>query len=405
MTPTLEQLARLVEISLKLNSTLDSKLILQSITEIATEVLECEAVSVLLFDKARNELRFATSSESDREELAHISVPLNSSIAGSIYLNNQPQIINNPEEDPRHFQRVGEEVNFQSRSLVGVPMRVRDKVTGVLEGLNKKTGGFTQVDVDLLSVIASQAAVAINNAQLVESLRQAYDELSKLDKIKSDFIAIASHELRTPLGVILGYAQFLQEESKGKSSEHASRVVSSALQIRALVEDMTNLSMLQMGSLDLTLKPIEIQSPLTNACEEVSSEIKGRQHSLVLNFPETPILVRGDSQKLERVFVNLLSNAARFTHDGGVIKVNLNQTGDDVLVEIQDNGIGIPPRELENVFKDFYQTEDHMTRSHGGMGLGLTIAQGLVKLHQGKIWAESEGKDKGTKMSVVLPVA
>jgi signal transduction histidine kinase len=163
--------------------------------------------------------------------------------------------------------------------------------------------------------------------------------------------------------------------------------------------------MLQMGSLDLTLKPIEIQSALTNACEEISSEIKGRQHNLILNLPESPILIKGDSQKLERVFVNLLSNAARFTHDGGEIKVNLNQTGDDVLIEIEDNGIGIPPRELENVFKDFYQTEDHMTRSHGGMGLGLTIAQGLVKLHQGKIWADSGGKDKGTKISVVLPAA
>ena len=106
-------------------------------------------------------------------------------------------------------------------SLIAVPLRIRDKVTGVLEALNKRHGRFDEMDLQTLSNIASQAAVAVNNARLVEALKRAYDEVGELDRLKSDFIAIASHELRTPLGLIMGYASLLKEGTDPKASEHA----------------------------------------------------------------------------------------------------------------------------------------------------------------------------------------
>ena len=397
------QLAQLVRISVTLNSTLDPAELLRYIIEKAAELLGCEAASILLYDERRAQLYFTTATGSDTNKLAEIPVPLEGSIAGSVFRENRPMVINNVENDPRHYAGVGQKVQFQSRSLLAVPMRIRSQVTGVLEAVNKRAGDFTDNDVQLLSVIASQAAVAINNAQLVQALQKANEELSRADKIKSDFMAIASHELRTPLGVILGYATFLKEDAKGELSEHANMVLTSALRLRALVEDMTNMNLLQMGDAKLAMYPISIQKPLLAACEEIATTAEIKNQKLEPELPREPLMVQGDLVKLELLFANLLNNAIRFTPDGGQIRIRARLCEKEVWVEIQDNGIGIPPEELENIFKEFYQVEDHLRRRHGGMGLGLAIARGIVRLHNGRIWAESQGENKGTTINVVLP--
>ena len=401
----IRQLSQLVEVSVTLNSTLDPDQLLQFIIKTAADVLDCEAASILLFDEKREELFFATSSDSDLKQLAEIPVPIEGSIAGTIFRENRPLVINNVQEDPRHFSQVGKQLDFNPRSLLGVPMRIRSKVTGVLEALNKRCGEFNDDDIRLLSVIASQAAVAIHNARLVQALQKAYDELSRLDKLKSDFIAIASHELRTPLGVILGYATFLKEDARGELSEHAEMVLNSAIKLRGLVEDMTNLNLMQVGATRLELQPVSIQSILQAACKEIQVTSEARGQNLYQQLPAEEITVNADPHKLERVFVNILNNAIRFTPEGGEVRVRAQQVRSEVWIEIKDNGVGIPPNELENIFKEFYQVEDHRTRRHGGLGLGLSIARGLVMLHSGRIWAESEGIGKGASLKVVLPVA
>ncbi len=401
----LGQLARLVEISLTLNSTLESDKLLRQIIEIAAEVLDCEAASILLYNEEERTLRFAASSSPDPQELAQIPVPLEGSLAGMIFRENKPIVINDLEKDPRHYQRVAQKVGFKPRSLVGVPMRIRDRATGVLEALNKRSGDFTEEDVDLLTVIASQAAVAINNARLMASLQSAYDELSHIDKIRSDFLAVASHELRTPLGIILGYAQFLTEDAQGKSSEHAERVLSAAMQMRGLVEDMTNMTLLQLGAQELKRERLSLGSLLTTAYQETLPAAESKQHLFDLNLPRPPVYVLADAAKLERAFVNLLNNAVRFTPPKGQVVLTTHPVAEGIRVTIKDNGVGIPPGELENIFKQFYQVEDHRTRSHGGMGLGLAIARGLVELHGGKLWVESLGLGHGASFHVLLPTA
>ncbi len=398
-----DQLTQLVQISVTLNSTLDPNLLLRFIIQKAAELLQCEAASILLYDERRDELFFTTASGSDPSQLAQIPVPLEGSIAGTVFRENRPLMINDVTHDPRHYAQVGEQVKFQPRMLLAVPMRIHDKVTGVLEALNKCKGEFSENDLQMLSVIASQAAVAIHNARLVEALQKAYDELSRVDKIKSDFMALASHELRTPLGVILGYATFLKEDTKGELSAHANMVLTSALRLRALVEDMTNMNLLQVGAAKLDLHDLPIQKPITAALEEIATTAEVKSQKLVRVIPDKPLFIMADEHKLELVFANLLNNAIRFTPQGGEISVTVTSTHKEVWVEIKDNGLGIPADELENVFKEFYQVEDHMRRRHGGMGLGLAIARGLVELHNGRIWAESEGENRGTVIKVVLP--
>jgi signal transduction histidine kinase len=401
---TVRQLARLVEVSVTLNSTLDPTQLLRYIIEVAADLLECEATSILLYNEQRGELIFTASSGSDPDKLAEIPVPLDGSIAGTIFTTNKPLVINEVEKDPRHYSQVGEQVQFQSRSLVGVPMRIQDRVTGVLEALNKRQGEFDDNDIHILSVIASQAAVAIHNAQLVKALQEANDDLRRVDKIKSDFMAIASHELRTPLGVILGYATFLQEEAQGEMSDHATAVLNSALKMRTLLEDMTNMNMLQMGATKLNLLNMAAQDIIQAACRDVAPTAEAKGQSLSVHLPVRELIIKADKEKLELVLENLLNNAVRFTPNSGSITVSAKAQRQEVWIEVQDTGVGIPPEAIESIFKQFYQVEDHMTRHYGGLGLGLSIAHGIIELHQGRIWAESAGKDQGATFKIALPL-
>jgi putative nucleotidyltransferase with HDIG domain len=171
----LQKMERLMEINITLNSTLALAEVLDLIIAKAVEMLECEAGSILLCNKEENCLMFSASTSADSKTLAQIHIPLTDSLAGTIYSKNIPLVVNDVDQDLRHNASVAAQIRFQTRSLLGVPMRIQDRVIGVLEALNKKEGIFTEEDVKILTAIASQAAVAIENAQLVEALQESYE--------------------------------------------------------------------------------------------------------------------------------------------------------------------------------------------------------------------------------------
>ena len=171
----LQKMERLMEINITLNSTLELAQVLDLIIANAVEMLECEAGSILLCNKEKDCLLFSASTSADSKTLAQISIPLTDSLAGAIFSKNLPLVVNNVDKDIRHNTSVATQIHFHTHSLLGVPMRIQDRVIGVLEALNKKRGKFTEEDVKILTAIASQAAVAIENAQLVEALQESYE--------------------------------------------------------------------------------------------------------------------------------------------------------------------------------------------------------------------------------------
>jgi len=399
-----EQLARLIEVSVRLNSTLNLDDLLQFIIRSAADILHCESVSILLYDEKCQQLIFAAATGSDSKRLAETPVPLDNSLAGTIFRENKVIILSDVQKDPRHYQAVSKHAGIEVKNLLGVPMRIKNKPTGVLEAVNKHEQDFDESDADILAVIASQAAVAINNARLVKALQDAYDELKAADQLKTNFLALASHELRTPLGVIIGYASFLQEESPGELSEHAKQVLNAAMQMRALVDAMTNLNMLRSKEIVMHRLVIPIQQVLRTAYGEVRKLADTREQQVFLELPEAPIPVKCDPEKLTSAFVNLLDNAVRFTPEKGKIVIGAaQQPGGEVLTWVRDSGQGVVASDLKKIFQEFYQVEPHTTRKHGGMGIGLSITRGLVEAHGGKIWAESPGLGKGTTIKVLLP--
>ena len=397
-----QQLLRLVELSVTLNSTLDLDELLQTITATATELLDCEASSILLYDEKNPRLYFAAATGSNPEKLAEIPVPMEGSIAGTIFRTNQPLILNDVEQDPRHYSQVSDQIKFHPKTLLGVPMPIKDRTVGVLEALNKRDGVFTDRDVAILSVTAAHAAIAINNARLLKTTQQALDKVKETNSIKSHFLALASHELRTPLGIIIGYATFLQEEAKGELSDHAQQVLNAAAQMRSLLDQMNNLTLLQADEMEMKPQKISIQDILNIASDEIMYSAARRNLTLTYAFKDDPIYVSVDPEKTTLAFVNLLNNAIRFSPDGSQIVIGAIDQGKNVLAWVQDHGIGIPTDKLQKVFEEFYQIEPPNTRRYGGLGIGLTIARGLIEIQGGTISAESEGPGKGATLKVVL---
>jgi len=400
-----QQLLRLVELSMTLNSTLDLDELLQTITATATELLDCEASSILLYDEKNPRLYFAASTGTDPGKLAETPVPMEGSIAGTIFRTNQPMILNNVEQDPRHYSNVSDQVKFKIKTLLGVPMPIKDRTMGVLEAVNKRDGIFNERDVAILSVTAAHAAIAINNARLLKQTQQALEKVRETNSIKSNFLSLASHELRTPLGIIIGYATFLQEEAKDELSDHAQQVLNAAEQMRLLLDQMNNLTLLQTDEMVMRPAKISIQDVLNFACDEIKYFAARKNLALVFAFQDDPIYVNVDAEKTTLAIVNLLNNAIRFSSEDSQIVIGAIEQGKQVMAWVQDNGKGIPGDKLQKIFEEFYQLEPPNTRSYGGLGIGLTIAKGLIEVQDGKIWAESEGLGKGATLKVLLPKA
>jgi len=399
-------LMRLAEISASLNAEADLQALLTQIMATCVEITESEAASVLLWDRQHNKLVFTASTTLNEDnELIGMAVPMDS-IAGTIFRTNQPVQVDDARHDPRHYDKVDENISFVTRSLLGVPMTSKGQVIGVLEAINKRALPWTADDHLYMNILAAQAAVALERAQFIQELERAYAELSELDKLKNDFIAIASHELRTPLGVIMGYASFLQDGDDPATHEHATKVLESALKLRKIIEDMVNLRYLKQKQSDLMMERLKLGDIMQGLTHETHYNLDSAHHRLEIVARDEQRMVDVDYTRLLMALSNLLNNAFAFTPQGGLVQVMCHCVDErEAHIIVSDTGIGIEAHQLERIFEEFYQVEDHMTRRHGGLGIGLSIARAIVDAHGGRIWAESEGLGRGARFIIALPLA
>jgi len=404
-TIRLRRLERMLEISRELTSTVALEPLLRKIVVMAAKLTDSEGGSILLWNARTGELRFRAASGATSGQLmeADIPVPVEGSIAGAILTSGEPMIVHDTRADPRHYRQVGQQIGSETRSLLGVPMQIKDKRIGVLEAVNKCADqAFSQEDVDTLMTLAAQAAVAIENARLVGALRKAYQRLGQLDRLKSDFIAIASHELRTPLSLILLYAAVLQQQLGAKAGSQLDAVMRAAMRLKHIIETMLNLRYLETGEMEVELTHFDLRTAVRDACGDYEALAETNGLVLTADLPEEDVLVKADKEKVRVILDNLISNAVKFTPSGGRVRVGLRSRGKEVEMSVTDTGVGIPQDDLERIFDRFYQVEDHMVRRHGGMGLGLAIVKGLVDLHGGRVWAESV-PGQGSRFVTVLP--
>jgi signal transduction histidine kinase len=273
----------------------------------------------------------------------------------------------------------------------------------VLEVVNKaEHAPYTEEDLTILETLASQAAIAIQNAHLVDKVQHFLDEQAQLDRMKSDFIAIASHELRTPLGLVLGHAIFLREFIQPEYRDQLDTIVRNAMRLKEIIDDIANMDNVQRGVASIRSQSISIKRLVEEVMESTQQEAQQKGLTMRSDTGRQDLQVEGDSTKLAIALSNMVKNAITFTNPGGHILILVESIPGFVKVSVMDNGIGIPSKDLPHIFERFYQVESHLTRKHGGMGLGLSVSKVMVELHGGRIWVESvEGK--GSNFTFLLP--
>lgn len=400
-----QKLVRLLDVGRTLSSTLDIDALLQEIVAVAIELTDSEAASILLYNTESQELRFEAAPGIHRDELINVKVPIETSAAGWIFTNNEPLLISDARYDDRIYREVDKLLRFETRSLLGVPLTVRQEPIGVLEAVNKANqGDYTEDDLVILEMLASQAAIAIGNAQLMGQLQEANLELKRLDRMKADFIAIASHELRTPLGLILGHATYLKETLSEANQEQMEVIIRGALRLKEIIEDMSAIAHEEQGKSVVRYRAFSLSRLIEDLAGRHNDEAKDKQISFGFDIPEDDaLMVDGDPDKIDVALGNLVRNALTFTDPGGQVGIKAESDGRMVKVFVVDTGIGIPASDLDRVFDRFYQVESHLTRKHGGMGLGLSIAKAMIEMHGGEIYCESR-EGTGSLFWFTLPV-
>jgi signal transduction histidine kinase/ActR/RegA family two-component response regulator len=248
-----------------------------------------------------------------------------------------------------------------------------------------------------------------NEHLIVANLRaQALaEEAERANRLKDEFIAMVSHELRTPLNAVLGWARLLISKrlTEGRAREAVETIERNAVSLTRIIDDLLDVSRIMAGTLKLTRQPVDLVAVTQGALDVVRPMAAGKRIDLQLTADDSLTeLVNGDTGRLQQVIGNLLTNAIKFTPEGGRVDVSVQRVGSEMEVKIVDTGQGIGEDFLPHAFERFRQADGAATRHHGGLGLGLAIVRKLVELHGGTVHAASEGEGRGATFTIRLPV-
>ncbi len=414
------------ELSDKLGSTLETGTIYQTVTDVLSSALHMKALSFLACGVKKKDVRILFNSglrvaEGMRSEVACKVIFGTYAGAGKMV------ILDELKNKPGRQDKVVSKALADTGAEVLVPLTVNDKSVGIIALGSKESGdSYNNEDLDLLKIVGSQTAIALENALLYEEtkkfnvklvkevdratheLKQANDELKTLDRAKSDFISIASHQLRTPLTVIKGYGSMMLEGSFGQMpapiKDNVQKIYDSNERLINLVEDLLNVSRIESGRLQFNFELGQLDEMIASVVEELTANAAKKNLFLKFNKPKKAFpAIKMDKTKLRQVAINLIDNAIKYTEKGG-ITIDLIQEGDKLKFCVADTGMGIKAEEIPNLFKKFSRGEETSIIHTEGTGLGLYVGKMMIEAHGGRIWAESDGEGKGSRFCFELPI-
>jgi PAS domain S-box-containing protein len=389
------QLLKLTAASLAINSARSIEEILQNTADQAREILEVERVTARLVTDPGGTLvgprRMGCTSPRDA-----VQDWLSSQLLARATELNEPLCLT-PAELAKHPDLGPLAAGLEPGGWLSVPLTGRDgRAIGMIQLSDGRS--FTHEDELLLLQLAQGVSVTLENALYIEA-REA-------NRLKDEFLAMLSHELRTPLNAMLGWTQLLRIGNLGADeTARALEIIERNVRTQAqLIEDLLDVSRITTGKLRLVPAPIEFAPVVANALDALRPEAEGKRIRLEAQLDQRG-RVHGDPERLQQVVWNLVSNAIKFTPEGGLVQVGLRRLNGMFELTVRDNGEGIAPELLPHVFERFRQEENHTGRGHGGLGLGLTLVRHLVELHGGSVAAHSEGKSRGSLFTVRLQAA
>lgn len=384
----LKRYDRLLEMTTELVSTLDLGVLLQLIVEAAKELTNSQVAALLLYNPQRNHLYFKAATEQLRSDDTLIAIPMDNSIAGWVYQNKQPLVLEDASHDPRFFREIDIVTKFPASNIIGIPLLDKEKIIGVIEAVNKASGAFDVQDRRVLEALAAQAAIAIENSRLFR---------------QSDMIAELVHELRTPLSALSAAVHLLQrDEIEEIQRERIRQTIANEVQrLNGLATNFLELSRLESGRMRFDKEPVHLEGLLRESYEILRPQADQEQIKLEADIQQTLAPVMGDRNQLKRMLLNLITNAIKYNQAGGNVRAVLTRSDDGVEIQIIDSGVGIPEDQINNLFKRYYRVPGPESRV-GGTGLGLAIARRIVQNHGGRISVESD-LGQGSTFTVWLP--
>jgi len=379
--------------------------LLQQVLQVAVRETIASLGVLMLKDESSGDLEVCAVVIDSGAEPPNQEYKLGDSVAQQV-MQSEQAVVWQARSDQEPFFAL-ETVNAQATTAIALPLVVKGETIGIL-GLAKGRKGvaFARSDVELLSVLASQAAIAIQNARLFTSLRNAYEELKQLDRMKSEFLSTVSHELRSPLHSIGGYVQLLlsgKVEDKPTQQECLETMYRQTQHLTNMIDNLLDVSRMESAGLELQKTPVQIHKVVREVIAELQPLADAERITLTnQTSPELP-LIPADPKRIRQVVQNLIHNAIKFTPKDGHVTISALESTDWLVISVQDDGIGIPSKAIKHLFERFYQVNGSTTRRFGGTGLGLYICKQIVAAHGGDIWVESE-PGKGSTFSFSLPL-
>ena len=416
------ELALLNQARQTLNSSLELDQVLTALLDEVRFLLGAVACSIWLVEAGSGDLVCCQVTEPARDIMRGWRLPAKQGIAGWVVGHGQSLLLNDAQNDPRHFKGVDAETTLTTRSLLCVPLQVKTQIIGVVQALDTSANTFKDSDLTLIESLAATAATAIENAQLHERLANhaaemeqrvvertrelvaANEQLQELDRLKTKLIEDISHELRTPVANLSLYLDLL-ERGKPERQTHYKAVLRDKMnELVRLTEDVLKVFRLDLFQGNIVFDKVDLKELIQDVLKKY--QMQAQEAGLTLHFEPAPNLphILAEPRQLQQAIANLVANAVNYTTSGTVtIKVAFEPEGERVCLSVADTGMGIPPEEMPYIFDRFYRGQKVGQLNMPGTGLGLSVVKDIISLHNGTVEVESR-VDKGTVFRVWLPV-
>ena len=412
----IDMLSTSSRISEQITTILDSDELIETILPLLKKKYNLYHAAVLMLDEENQTLNFAFGSDERARKLKEmresISLDHPHSLIARAARRKRVVAVNDVQAEPNYLPHP---LITDTKSELAIPLMIHNELIGVLDIQENKVDRFEDADIDLFTTIARQVAVAINNAQLFEKIENSEAQLKTAlqravdsDKAKDEFLARVSHELRTPLGVILGYAEMLQDEIYGDvSSEQSERlddIILSSKHLTTLVNQLLDSAKMDSGKIEANHKALDLGELIKIVHQQMHALALKKNLRLTANIAEEiPSLIYSDPTLIKQMLINLIGNAVKFTETGMVSLEVIPRGSAHFALVVKDTGIGIPMSAQKDVFEPFHQVDGSRTRTHSGTGLGLAITKRMAEILGGKISLISiEGR--GSQFTITLPL-
>jgi len=397
----LAHIAELIGTSLPLAEVITSAIRLTSL------VMGVDGSSILLVDHDSGALTFYAAVGEKADQLKNVTLAKGEGIAGFVAETGLPVVVSDVRRETRFSGRMDQMTGFNTRSIACVPLKVRGELTGVLEAVSRKAGSFGDKELDTLTAVAAPVAIMIENARLISEVRGLHDKLAEASRVKGEYLATMTHELRTPINIVIGNLDLLLGGFVGEVSDKQRKCMETSMRNSGealnLASGILDLSRFEAGQVAVRVEEFRL--------EEVWSELEllfriglsGKAVELIWEPQASLPPLKTDRIKLKTILSNIVFNSVKYTDRGSIrVSASLSEPEDRIRIDVQDTGSGIPEEFLPLLFEPFRQAQGALTRSRGGVGLGLAIAKRMGNLLRATIEVESMA-GKGTTFHIQVP--